>query len=386
MTKNNKGFVLTELLIISTVVMGVLIYMFVEFKNINRNYQYSFKYDTIEGMYLANNIINYLSDDCFDKLVDELNKSEEKYLDITSCDISVFATGNYCETLFEKSKIAKILFSKEDLIDLRKNMDSLDEDTKQYINNIKTVNSSNDYRIIIIYQNETYATMRFNKGNTYIQSNLIAHLDGINNTGLGHSSEATTWKDTIGNFDVALSGSPSWTTNSIIFDGINDYGTIANMTSITFPRGLTIESRIKIISNNSLPVNNTITILDNIINTTPEGGLGQYFIAENETFSTKLSARELFTLTTSPIYKEDFVTITTTYDNKYIKLYINGVLYDQKIIASTYTSSSLPITIAKKALNESEYSNIEFQEIRIYDKALTENEILRNYKVDEIRY
>jgi len=74
MIKNNKGFAITEVLILSTVIIGVLIFMYSQFKNINRSYQISFKYDTVEGMYLANNIINYISDDNYDKRIHRFNK------------------------------------------------------------------------------------------------------------------------------------------------------------------------------------------------------------------------------------------------------------------------------------------------------------------------
>ena len=67
---NNKGFVITEVLILSTVILGVLTLMYVQFKSVNRSYQYSFKYDTVEGLYLANNIVNYINDGNYDNLVE----------------------------------------------------------------------------------------------------------------------------------------------------------------------------------------------------------------------------------------------------------------------------------------------------------------------------
>ena len=105
MIKNNKGFVITEVLILSTVIMGVLVFMYTQFKAINRGYQYSFKYDTPQGLYLANNIINYINDGNYDKLVELLNNTPKGYLDITECNIDNSNLISYCNTLFQKSDI-----------------------------------------------------------------------------------------------------------------------------------------------------------------------------------------------------------------------------------------------------------------------------------------
>jgi len=131
MIKNNKGFVITEILIISTVVIGVLIFVYAQFKNINRSYQYSFKYDTVQGMYLTNNIINYINDDSYDTLVTKLNTSELGYIDITECDIVDFSTSEYCKMLFNKSEVEQVLFTEENLARIKSDMASLPEDMKQ---------------------------------------------------------------------------------------------------------------------------------------------------------------------------------------------------------------------------------------------------------------
>lgn len=185
MLKNNKGFVLTEVLILSAVVIGLLVFVFIQFKNVNRSYQYSFKYDTVQGMYLANNIVNYINNNDFDSLVLNLSNSTIKYLDLTSCDISYFSVASFCDKLVESSNIEKLLFTYEDTSLMNKS--DLSEDMKLYIDSIKTLRSSDDYRIIIKYNDGTYASMRFNRGlsvseKSFIQNGLIAYLDEFNNT------------------------------------------------------------------------------------------------------------------------------------------------------------------------------------------------------------
>jgi len=64
----------------------------------------------------------------------------------------------------------------------------------------------------------------------YRTADLVLHLDGINNTGSGHSSNATTWKDLAGNMDVSLYNA-TWGDDYCSFTGADDsYGLGAKWT------------------------------------------------------------------------------------------------------------------------------------------------------------
>lgn len=390
MTKNNKGFVITEVLILSTVIIGVLVFMYSQFKNINRGYQYSFKYDTPEGMYLANNIVNYINDGNYDKLVELLNTKPEGYVDITECNIDNSNLITYCNALFQKSDIEKIIFTEENLTKIKQNMNNLENDLKNYINQIKTTNEKNDYRIIIKYKNNTFATMRFNKGNAYVEEGLIAHLDGINNTGNGHSTEVTTWKDLSNNGnDATLYNNPTWSNNSLTFDGIDDYGILTNTANQAFPNGLTLETRVKVLSLTDFGGVTYNMFIDNAA-FNPRKGISYYVgkssldflvrIATNENNSERFNTAKSNTNGTF----ETFYTLTTTYDNNSINLYVNGMLEKTATSQSNYAASPIPIYIGRTSSEF--FSNVEFQNVLIYDRALTENEVLRNYQADLARY
>ena len=61
----------------------------------------------------------------------------------------------------------------------------------------------------------------------YITDGLLMHLDGINNTGNGHSNSDKTWVDLTGNgHDVTLTGSPVFGSNYIkpVRRGTSDTG------------------------------------------------------------------------------------------------------------------------------------------------------------------
>lgn len=389
MRKNNKGFVVTEVLILSTVIIGVLIFMYSQFKNINRSYQYSFKYDTVPGMYLANNIVNYISENTYDQLVEQLSNTQTGYIDITECDPLQFDTCSFMDTLLEKSEVEKILFTEENLSKIKSNSINLNNDIKEYINQIKTVGDEKDYRIIVKFQNGSFASLRFNKGNTYVQRGLIAYLDGINNTGAGHSDETTTWKDLSnhGN-DATLYNNPTWSNNSIMFDGIDDYGILDNTANQEFPNGLTLETRVKILSITDFGGATYNMFIDNETSSSPYNGLSQYVIKTSLRMTSRVAPDGTYAFAYSD---ESFIdlnkmyTLTTTYDNNTLKQYING-----KIVASSNKSGQYPgspqgINIGRR-YSGNYTANVEFQNVLIYDRALTEQEVLRNYQVDQARY
>lgn len=384
MTKNNKGFVITEVLILSTVIIGLLVFMYIQFKNINRSYQKSFNYDTVEGMYLANNIVNYINDNDFDNLVQKLKEEEKNYIDITSCDIEYFSVSSFCEKLIESSNIDKILFTYENTNTIDKT--DFDEDLKNYIENIYTLNSITDYRIIIKYNNESFSSMRFNKGDVYVQNGLIAQLDAINNTSNGHSNTTQTWKDLSGKGnDATLNNNPAWTSNSIIFDGQTNYATLTNTANLDLSDGVTLEARIKILS--------TIGATDgkiNIVGNWDTYGLGIQYYTTSIFKSNMFVANSWKTINNTTLSSDqEFYTVAVTYNNNTQTLYING----EQIITETYETSSLTPSVLPFALggdpnatSMDNYSNVEIQNVLIYDRALAQTEIQRNYQVDTIRY
>ena len=386
MIKNNKGFVITEVLILSTVIIGVLTLMYVQFKNINRGYQYSFKYDTVEGMYLANNIVNYINDGNYDKLIELLNNNPKGYIDITECNIENSNLISYCSSLFQKSEIEKIIFTEENLTKLKQNMSDLENDFKNYINQIKVTNEQNDYRIIIKYKNGTFSSMRFNKENSYVEDGLIAYLDGINNTGFGHSTETAIWKDLSnhGN-DATLYNSPTWNNNSLTFDGKTNYGRLENTTNMTYENGVKLETRVKTIS----LVGPTY---QEFFGNWEGAGIGIAYYNTNQYSSNMHANSAWFTALIDDNISnlDEYYTITTTYNNSEQKLYINGILVKTENRGNNViiTPSPAPFAIGgnPSPTGMNAYNNVEFQNVLIYDRALTENEVLRNYQVDLARY
>ena len=69
MKKNNKkGFMLAETLIVSTFIVGVLLFIYIQLRNINNNYSKALAYNDVTAIYSANNIRNFLLQDNYEEI------------------------------------------------------------------------------------------------------------------------------------------------------------------------------------------------------------------------------------------------------------------------------------------------------------------------------
>ena len=157
MKKNSsKGFMLAETLVVTTFVAGVLIFLFIQFSNLNKNYENSYKYNSIEGLYAARNIKYFIESDTdfIASLSEKVNHNN--FLDITDC--SVFTEKEYCLKLFEIENIEKAFITTNEI-----NKDlfyEYDEGIKKFINRINT-EGTQEYRLLISFKDSTYSTIRF---------------------------------------------------------------------------------------------------------------------------------------------------------------------------------------------------------------------------------
>lgn len=146
MKKNNKGFLLAEVFIVSSFVLGVLVYMFIQINSIMKNYNRSFSYDTIQGLYTANEIMNYL-------------KMRDSNLESNSCNNYQIINLNdeFGENIKKKANIKTIIigntiYMKENIA----NDTSVTPKTKDYI---KYINEKNNCILLLEFNDETYASL-----------------------------------------------------------------------------------------------------------------------------------------------------------------------------------------------------------------------------------
>ena len=156
---DNKGFMLTEVLIVATFLVTTLLFIYIQFNKITRTYETSFKYNTVNGLYNAKNIVNYILDDGFEKLKIGLAQDDVEFINITDCSNVYFSENNYCNVLMGSSNVKTILFTNEDLSVLKNMQINLNQTMIDFINYIN-YEGTNEYRIIIEFNDNTFASIK----------------------------------------------------------------------------------------------------------------------------------------------------------------------------------------------------------------------------------
>ena len=59
MKKNEKGFTMIETLVASTLIISTLIFLFVQFNNLKRNYDDNFKFDSVQSIHEVKQLLNF---------------------------------------------------------------------------------------------------------------------------------------------------------------------------------------------------------------------------------------------------------------------------------------------------------------------------------------
>lgn len=156
MKKNNKGFMLAETLVVSTFVSGVLIFLYIQFSNLSKSYEESYKYNTVEGLYALEDVREYLISDktAYQYINDNINQL--MYIDITDCNI--FTNKNYCLELLQLENIDSIIVTLNEVP-----YNNIDGYSEGFYSFLKKINKEGDqtYRLVASFNNSTYATVRF---------------------------------------------------------------------------------------------------------------------------------------------------------------------------------------------------------------------------------
>lgn len=160
MKKNNKGFTLIETLIVSTFVAATLTYLFIQLNNTLTNYDITFRYDPINGIYNSNVISTFLEENGYQNLTTLLETNG--YVDITSGS-NINGNSTYYNLIIDKTNIKTILFTTEDMVSIKENIktSAYSEELKRYIQKKDSDSSlTNKYIIIVEFKDNTFTTTR----------------------------------------------------------------------------------------------------------------------------------------------------------------------------------------------------------------------------------
>ncbi len=169
MKKN--GFMLIETLVASTIILGALIFLFVQFSAIKRSYEISFKYNTIPGLYNTKVFVDLLEKNGHNELDKALDNSNSNYIVITqnNCDLFIDkGNSNLCSNLIKDISSKKILYLNNNITQLHNNLKTsnydntiFDEELKKYILQLDKIDY-NGRRVVIQFNNNTFAVATIN--------------------------------------------------------------------------------------------------------------------------------------------------------------------------------------------------------------------------------
>jgi hypothetical protein len=160
----NKGFILVETLIASTVILGSLIFLFVQFSSIKRSYDTSFTYNTIPELYKSKALADFLSKAGTDKMTSSNTYMSNGYylLNKTTCNVDN-SQNSLCNKIIDKIGSEYIIIVgnniqllQDSLKSTNYNKNVFNNDFKKFILNQDSIEYKNRNRLIIKFKNKTY--------------------------------------------------------------------------------------------------------------------------------------------------------------------------------------------------------------------------------------
>lgn len=220
-----------------------------------------------------------------------------------------------------------------------------------------------------------------------VQDGLIRWYDAINNTGTGaHDNAASTWKDLTGNGDATVSGSDIWADNSVS----PAYGYI--VTDLLFDsafyasKSFTFEAYVDMLLNDGTIYHPIIYNKTFCFQMNPSHLL-EFAI---ETVSNNSWTRWVANADDARPFAKKLIDMAVDPINKTVTFYIDGQQVYQGSFSAFTNSDSVPIVIGSLPPNSSDASRFHFRglihDVRIYDKALTPEEVQHNYAYSSQRY
>lgn len=148
MKKNNKGFMLAEVFIVSSFVLGVLVYTFIQINSIMKNYNKSFSYDTVQGLYIANEIKNYLN----------YNSSNKEFVSSACENYKIFdVSDDYWSKIKKSANIKTVILGNLNYIKENVATDSnISAKQKDYI---KYLGEKDSCILLLEYNDDTYVSL-----------------------------------------------------------------------------------------------------------------------------------------------------------------------------------------------------------------------------------
>jgi hypothetical protein len=233
-----------------------------------------------------------------------------------------------------------------------------------------------------------------------VTSGLIFYLDAPNKK--SYSGSGSTWTDLITDVNIDLINGPTFTTNNLgtfILDGVDDY--LANGVYPNPSKGndifnfegtepFSISFWVKIFS--------VAGTQRNIISTSRTGtSAGWRVVVRNQRIYFYVIGADSFAATYSDVFinYSEWINVATTYDGSELgtgmNTYHNGVNVNNTIFQNVVSGSTFDVSqpLVIGAFNNPVGSaplDAELSNIKVYNKELTQSEVLQNYNALKYRF
>ena len=217
----------------------------------------------------------------------------------------------------------------------------------------------------------------------YSSNGLMLWYDGYNNIGNSNYDDnfsSTLWKDLSKNGkNGTLKNGPTWYGNYLSFDGSDDWVSIAQM-NYDYATQEVVTLKSAVTGNNEYILGNQQNSGNGIIYSSSKNIMTDYYIGTG--FNNISTSYDLNKINSNSV----------AYDGNALKLYSFGTLKNSlnisgKIIAPTgNTLMALGVNPYGSSYDANSFYKGNIYSVRIYNRALTENEIVHNYLYDKDRF
>ena len=215
----------------------------------------------------------------------------------------------------------------------------------------------------------------------YEQNGLQILYDATNNDGKGYNESSTIWKDLTDNGNDAVINGATWSDNALLFDGVDDWAAIKQLNYDTYTLEVVIKPT-QVVSGERIIIANY------------EGG-GFGLTLQSNKFKNQIYSKE-----NNTYYNQDSHTayvanrmynLVGSYDGNILKIYVNDNLESTLNLNGTIgipqqnTIMAIGTNPWKTSSAGGYYPGYVYS-VRLYNRALTEEEISKNYNIDKSRY
>ncbi len=158
--KTQRGFLLTEAVIVITFISIVLFYLFWQFNNVFSVYEKSFHFNSVDGLYRTSEIKTFLLKTNFSELIQQLHE-ENIYIEFSDCSFS--NATPFCEDLMAKLEVENAYFIYENMTSFINYVEHR-QDYGELINYLDYIDYDRNYlgyRLIIEFSDGQFTSIVF---------------------------------------------------------------------------------------------------------------------------------------------------------------------------------------------------------------------------------